>query len=468
MSLVSKNPFSEEILHTFEEISPTIAKEKLDLAKNTFDVWKKTGFKERSQLLHKFALILRQKRDIFTALIASEMGMPVSQASGEIEKSAQISEYYADNTEAFLANKSVNTGAKESYVSYEPLGVLLHIAPWNYPYYLALRPIIPAIMAGNTVLLKHASNVPQIGASIEAIFTEAGFPKGVVQNLAISSKSLEPVIRDKKVSMVTLIGSEWAGSQVAKTAGEELKKTVMELGGSDPFIALKDANIKEAAKQATASRLRNQGQSCNAAKRFIIMEEVAEEFTNEVKGLFAKEIFGDPLNPETTTGPLATQSSLEDIKRQVEESVKMGAKVLIGGHGESEKATENWQNFRKNYKKGYFYPPTILTNITKEMPIYKEEVFGPAVPIIIVQSIEEAVQVANDSSLGLGASLWTQDLDLAKKLIPQLDCGMVCVNSMVRSNIKMPYGGVKRSGYGRELGKHGLMEFVNVKSVVIS
>jgi succinate-semialdehyde dehydrogenase/glutarate-semialdehyde dehydrogenase len=467
MSLISTNPTDEQVLATVPEFSDEQVQTALHKSKNAFESWKKSSFSQRKTLMHKLALILRQERDAFTTLISLEMGMPISQSVGDIEKSAQIAEYYADNAEEFLKNIEV-TGDGKSYVSYEPLGVVLHIAPWNYPFYLALRTVIPAVMAGNSVLLKHASNVPQISQTLQALFNQAGFPEGVFTSLMISSGKVEKIIRNPIVSMVTLIGSESAGTKVAKVAGEEVKKTVMELGGNDPFIVLKDADLGEAAKQAALSRLRNQGQSCNAAKRFIVQKEVSEQFTSLVKKIFEEEAVGDPMDTQTTIGPVANAESLKTIQRQVEETLKMGGKVLTGGHLETSLQSQNYREFRQKHTAGFYYPPTLITDISTDSPLYKEEVFGPVVGIIVVEDAEEAVKVANDSVLGLGASVWTQDLDLAKEIIPQLECGMVCVNSMVRSNIKMPYGGVKRSGYGRELGPDGIKEFVNVKSVVIS
>jgi succinate-semialdehyde dehydrogenase/glutarate-semialdehyde dehydrogenase len=467
MSLISTNPTDEQVLATVPEFSDEQVQTALHKSKNAFESWKKSSFSQRKTLMHKLALILRQERDAFATLISLEMGMPISQSVGDIEKSAQIAEYYADNAEEFLKNIEV-TGDGKSYVSYEPLGVVLHIAPWNYPFYLALRTVIPAVMAGNSVLLKHASNVPQISQTLQALFNQAGFPEGVFTSLMISSGKVEKIIRNPIVSMVTLIGSESAGTKVAKVAGEEVKKTVMELGGNDPFIVLKDADLGEAAKQAALSRLRNQGQSCNAAKRFIVQKEVSEQFTSLVKKIFEEEAVGDPMDTQTTIGPVANAESLKTIQRQVEETLKMGGKVLTGGHLEPSLQGQNYREFRQKHTAGFYYPPTLITDISTDSPLYKEEVFGPVVGIIVVEDAEEAVKVANDSVLGLGASVWTQDLDLAKEIIPQLECGMVCVNSMVRSNIKMPYGGVKRSGYGRELGPDGIKEFVNVKSVVIS
>lgn len=467
MSLISQNPFNQEILLEVTEASSPQVENVVDTAFKTFASWSTTSFDHRAKLMYKLALILREKRHNFAELISMEMGMPISQAIGDIEKTAQIAEYYADHAKKFLENELIDKNQNQ-YITYEPMGVLLHIAPWNYPFYLALRPIIPAIMAGNTVLLKHASNMPQVAIAIGEIFKMAGFEKGVMTSIMVSSRQIQPIIEDPRISMITLIGSEQAGRKVGATAGASIKKTVMELGGNDPFIVLEDANIKEAAKQASLARLRNQGQSCNAAKRFILHKNIADQFLKEVLIHFENQVFGDPTNLETTFGPLASLSSLEDIKKQVEQSLSLGAKIITGGHGKDAILTEKWIECVKQNSKGYFYPPTILTNITKEMSVYKEEVFGPVVPIIIVEDSFEAIKIANNSRLGLGASLWTQNLEQAKQLIPLLECGMVCVNSMVRSNIKMPFGGVKNSGFGRELGSHGIKEFVSVKSVVIS
>lgn len=468
MPLISQNPFNQNINGEYPEWSAEKVQDAVNLASSEFQNWRHTSFSHRSKLMHNLALILRENRHSFSELISIEMGMPISQAVGDIEKTAQIAEYYADNSEEFLKPDFIEKDNLNQYISYEPSGVLLHIAPWNYPFYLALRPILPAIMAGNTTLLKHASNVPQISQAISGIFQMAGFPAGVCQVLMISSKQVEPIISNPAITIVTLIGSEFAGSKVAQAAGKALKKTIMELGGNDPFIVLKDSDVNEAAKQGAVARLRNQGQSCNAAKRFIVENEIVTEFLDKIKFEFENHESGDPLNAKTTFGPLASQEALDTVTEQVQQSLNLGAKIITGGHGSSAILTPKWQEFIKSHPQGYFYPPTILTNITPEMSVYHEEVFGPVIPIIPVMDEDEAVRVANNSTLGLGASLWTKDLVKAKKLIPLLECGMVCVNSMVRSNIKMPFGGVKKSGYGRELGKDSLKEFVNIKSVVIN
>jgi len=454
MPIISQNPANKAVLNSYDELSDSQIQTKLEVSAEAFSGWKSLPIPQRAKYMMQLSLVMRNGRNHFASLISLEMGCPISQASSEIEKCAYIAEIFAGDTERMLENETVNLDAKEAYISFEPLGPILHIAPWNYPFYLALRPAIPAIMAGNTILMKHASNVPQCSLALEAIFLEAGFPAGVFQSLLVGGRRVEPLIRDSRVKMVTIIGSEYAGSQVAAQAGSEIKKTILELGGSDPFIVLEDADIDKAVAGAVQSRLRNCGQSCNAAKRFIVMEKVAQEFTEKLKLAFEKEILGDPMEEKTTMGPLATEASLQDIQRQVDESVKLGAKVVIGG-GQPENS------------EGYYYLPTILTNITKEMPVYSEEVFGPVAPIIVVQSLMEAIMVANDSSLGLGSSVWTADYTLAKKIIPQIEAGNVYVNSIVRGDPKLPYGGIKKSGYGREFGEYGIKEFVNIKSVVV-
>ncbi len=468
MALISKNPATEEVLARYEELDNSQIEKALSLANESQKRWKLTSFEERKKLFLELANLMRSKRAYLRELITLEMGMPVSQSDGEIEKVSQLAEYYGENGEEFLKNEYVDVGVKESYITYEPLGTLLHIAPWNFPIYLALRPVIPAIMAGNTALLKHSSNVPQCAGIIQALFEEAGFPEGVFQTLMISSSKVEPIIRDKRVHFVSVIGSERAGTSVAKTAGEEIKKTLLELGGSDPFIVLKDADLSKVFPSACDSRFRNCGQSCNAAKRFIVHEDIFEEFVEKYKQtVIEKEIFGDPLDSKTSFGPVATENALRDIEKVVEESVEQGAKVVLGGHGDFLKSFPAWEEFRKNHPKGYYYPPTILTNIRQSMPVAHREIFGPVARIISATTTEEAIQMANESEYGLGSSIWTEDYDLAKKLIPQIEAGNVFINSMVRSNIKMPYGGIKKSGYGREMGEHGIKEFVNVKTVII-
>jgi succinate-semialdehyde dehydrogenase/glutarate-semialdehyde dehydrogenase len=381
------------------------------------------------------------------------MGRPIGQSYSEIEKTAWACDYYAESAPDHLKPEPITIDAQESYVQFDPLGVVLHIAPWNFPFWLVLRPVVPAILAGNTVVMKHASNVPQCSLAIDGLFQEAGFPEGVFQSLLVSSPSVEQIIQDEAVRAVTLIGSGRAGQEVASVASRGLKKTVMELGGSDPFIVLKDADLDKVIPNAHKSRLRNTGQACNAAKRFIVEEEIAEEFVARLKESFQSEVIGDPMDETTTFGPLGNLKTLEKIEQMVQESVDLGAEIVLGG--------------KRVDRPGYYYEPTILTKINKYMPVYQEETFGPIAPVIVVQSVEEAVQVANDSKYGLGATIWTENYELGKSLIPKIEAGNVYINSMLSSHPKMPYGGVKDSGYGRELGKWGFQELTNVKSVVV-
>jgi succinate-semialdehyde dehydrogenase / glutarate-semialdehyde dehydrogenase len=464
MTLYSRNPATGEEMESFSQLTEEELSQKISLAQESFEDWKKKPLKERVGYLKKLAEAFEQKTDYLSMLGTLEMGMPITQGNSEIEKAVKLINYYADNAESILADEQIETDNKESYVKYEPLGILLHVAPWNFPFYLALRPVIPAIVAGNTVLLKHSSNVPQCSKAIEEMFDLAGFDKGVFQSLLIGSKLVEPIVRDDRVVSVSLIGSEKAGSKVASAAGEEIKPTVMELGGSDPFIVLKDADMDKVFPAACNSRMRNCGQSCNAAKRFIVDKSVLEEFLTKFKTQIEQEVVGDPLERETTIGPLATESSLQDIRRQVEESVKMGAKVIFGGHGDFAVIPEKWKTLELG--QGYYYLPTLLSEVSREMPVFREEVFGPVASVLEVDGVEEAIQAANDSKYGLGSSIWTENYDLAKDIISRIEAGNVFINSMVRSNIKMPYGGIKKSGYGREMGEYGLLEFVNIKTVV--
>jgi succinate-semialdehyde dehydrogenase/glutarate-semialdehyde dehydrogenase len=456
MPLISQNPATTEVLMTIETDSSQEVEQKLVQAKHAFYSWSRSSFEDRSKLMMNLSVIFRQKRSHLASLITLEMGCPISQSLAEIEKCAIICEYFALNSEEFLKHESIPFDAHSAYISFEPLGTLLHIAPWNYPFYLALRPAIPAIMAGNTVLMKHASNVPQCSQILEAIFEEAGFAKGVFQSLLVGSRQIADIIKNERVQIVSVIGSERAGSEVAKVAGESIKKTILELGGSDPFIVCSDADIDKAVVGAVQSRLRNCGQSCNAAKRFIIHTDVCQEFTEKLKLAFEAEIMGDPMDHTTTLGPLATEKSLQEITSQVERSVKMGAQIVTGGKA-----------CKLEHLSGYYYLPTILSHVHPDMPVFTEEVFGPVAPIVTFSNTEEAIRLANLSSLGLGASVWTKNLDLAKTIIPRIESGNVYVNSIVRGDPKLPYGGIKKSGYGREFGELGIKEFVNIKSVVI-
>jgi succinate-semialdehyde dehydrogenase/glutarate-semialdehyde dehydrogenase len=451
-TLRSTNPATGQIIHTYEEYSDQKIAEVLDQSATAFQSWRASSFKHRADLMLGFAQLLRQKREALSHLITEEMGVPVDQANSEIEKSAFIAEYFADNVAKFLAHRQVPGIGSLAYISFDPLGIVLHVAPWNYPFYLALRPVITALLAGNTVVLKHASNVPRIASALESLFREAGFGD-TFASLLIGSGKVEQVVRDPRVAMVTVIGSERAGSSIASIAGQEIKKTLMELGGSDPFIVLADADIDQAVKAATYSRLRNCGQSCNAAKRFIVMNTVFDEFVEKLKISFSRFTVGDPLDTSIDMGPMATLKGRDEVAQLVNDTIAQGATLVIGGSALN--------------LPGFYYTPTILTDVTPHMAVNTEEVFGPVAPVFKVSSIDEALEIANSSRYGLGASIWTADISLATSLAPRIDSGNVYINRMVRSDPRLPFGGVKKSGYGREFSEFGIIEFTNIKSVVV-
>ena len=454
MSLRSVNPATGALLEEYAELTPTQIQEKLTLGQAAFDAWKNTSFEERAVLMMKMAAYLRAHKTEMARLAALEMGKTIKAAEGELEKCALTCEYYAKNAVTFLSHEALSVGTKESYVTFEPLGMVLAVMPWNFPYWQVYRFAAPALMAGNVGILKHASNVPQCGQAMEAAFEACGFPKGVFQNLLISSPQVESVIRDGRIKAVTLTGSEHAGSMVAKVAGEELKKTVLELGGSDPFIVLADASVEDAAKTAAIVRMQNNaGQSCIAAKRFIVHQDIAEAFTTRFAEHLAALKVGDPLDPKTDVGPLANARALADVESQVNRSVALGAKIRTGGTRVGDQ--------------GSFYAPTVLSDVKKGMPVYDEETFGPVAAVIVVGSDEEAIRVANDTIYGLASTIFSKDIDHAKKLATQIDAGAVFINCPVKSDPAAPFGGIKKSGYGRELSHYGIKEFVNVKTVII-
>lgn len=453
MPIQTLNPATEEVLKTFDELTDDQIEQKLTKAQATFKSWRNTSFSERAEKMNKLARILKDDAKEIGKIMTIEMGKPITQGIAESEKCAWVCEFYAENAEKFLAHEKIETDAGESYIEFDPIGAVLAIMPWNFPFWQVLRFAVPTVMAGNVGILKHASNVPQSSAKIEEIFLQAGFPEGVFQNLHIGSKKVEAIIRDPRIKAVTLTGSEYAGTQVAKVAGEEVKKTVLELGGSDPFIVLEDADIPNTCEIAATSRMISNGQSCIAAKRFIIVESVADEFTKIFVEKFEAMKVGDPLDPDTAVGPVVNKESLEELERQIKESVDKGANILTGG--------------KRIGGKGYFLQPTILGDVKPGMPAYSEEFFGPVASVIVVKDEAEAIKVANATTFGLGASIWTQDIERAKKIVPQIDSGAVFVNGMVKSDPRMPFGGEKRSGYGRELSHYGIKEFVNIKSVWI-
>lgn len=453
MSIQSINPATGEVLETFEPFNPAQIDEALGAAHSAFQSWRATDFAERSALFRRLAAYLRAHKTELGRTASLEMGKPLAESEAEVEKCAWNCEYYAENAERFLADEKIATDATESYVSYLPLGVVLALMPWNYPYWQVLRFAAPALMAGNTAVLKHASNVSRCALEIERIFRECGFPEGVFRTVLVPGAETGKLIADPRVAAVTLTGSEEAGVAVASTSGQHLKKHVLELGGSDAFIVLADADLDAAAKTAARARFQNTGQSCIAAKRFIVVESVAEEFERKFVEEAAKLRIGDPLRYETQIGPVARGDLRDELDRQVQATVQMGGRILLGG--------------KPVAGKGAFYEPTIVTNVTPEMPMFREETFGPAAAVIHARDTEHALELANKSQFGLGGNLWTRDIERGRKLARRLESGATFLNGMTASDPRLPFGGVKHSGYGRELGVFGIREFVNIQTVWI-
>ena len=448
--LRSINPYTGKEFHRFEELSENEIDLALEKAKSAFEKWRNTSFEERANLMRKAAAVLRERKQEFGEVMTKEMGKPITQSLSELEKCAWVCEYYADNAAQQLASEVVATDADNSYISYEPLGPVLAVMPWNYPFWQVFRFAVPALMAGNVGLLKHASNVMLTAQNIEKVFETAGFPEGCFRNLTISSNSVDNIIRDHRIKAVTLTGSTAAGSAVASTAGEVIKKTVLELGGSNALVIFKDADLETAADVCVQARFQNTGQSCIAGKRLLVQEEVYEQFLSIYKEKVKALISGDPMDEETYIGVQAREDLAKDLEEQVNRSVEMGARIVLGGH-----------------RKEAYYEPTILTGVTRDMPVFTEETFGPAIGITTFADEEEAVELANASKFGLGISIFTKDLERAKRLIPLIEDGAVFVNELVKSDPRLPFGGTKESGFGRELSFHGIREFVNIKTVYI-
>jgi acyl-CoA reductase-like NAD-dependent aldehyde dehydrogenase len=449
----SVNPATEEVLVTFEPATPEHVEQALSGAQRAFRQWRRTSFAERAELMQRAAAYLRQHKARFGGIITAEMGKPLVEAEAEVEKCAWNCDYYAEHAESFLADEPHTSGASESYVEFTPIGIVLAIMPWNFPFWQVMRFAAPALMAGNTAILKHASNVPQCALAMAEVFQESGFPHEVFQTLLISGPEATRLIADQRIAAVTLTGSDHAGSQVAAAAGGAIKKTVMELGGSDAFIVLDDADLEPAVATAVRARYQNTGQSCIAAKRFIVVDAVFEAFQERFVEAVRELRMGDPTDRSTQLGPLARDDLRDTLEQQVRDSTAQGATVLVGG--------------ARRQGRGYFFEPTVLSQVRPDMPASCEEVFGPVAALLKVRDADEAIQVANESPYGLGANLWTADLDRARCLARDIEAGQVFINGMVASDPRLPFGGVKRSGYGRELSSYGIREFVNIQTVWI-
>ncbi len=450
----SINPYTGKVVGEYKDYTLAEVDDIILKTDRAFQSWKLTGFEQRSVCMKNLQAKLLEQKEELANLIVSEMGKVKREAIGEIEKCAFVCGFYAENAESFLKNEPIKTEASESYISYQPLGTILAVMPWNFPFWQVFRFLAPALMAGNTGILKHSSNVTGCALAIGRLVMESGFPENVFRSIVVSSKEIKRVIQNPKIKAVTLTGSTPAGRSVASAAGEALKKSVLELGGSDPYIILDDADVKTAARLCVSSRLINAGQSCIGAKRFIAVESVYDQFRDEFVRLMAAAKYGDPLDPETSIGPLARTDLRDELHQQVEKSREMGATVLLGGYIPEGNAP--------------FYPPTVLENVVPGMPAYHEEMFGPVAVLFRVKTEEEAIRIANDTVFGLGAGIFTSDIEKGKLLAERgLEAGCVFVNDFVKSDPRLPFGGIKESGYGRELSAIGIREFVNVKTIQV-
>ena len=454
MAIATINPATGETLKTFTPLTDTEIEDKLALAQSTFEQYRTTSFEQKSQWLNRAADILEQNTLKFAQIMTMEMGKTLQSAIAEAEKCAKVCRYYAEKAPEFLADEIIESDATKSYVAYQPLGMILAVMPWNFPFWQVFRFAAPALMAGNVGILKHASNVPQCGLAIESIFSQAGFPQGAFQTLLIGASQVESIVKDDRVRAATLTGSEPAGAALASAAGKQIKKVVLELGGSDPFIVLESADIESAVTTAVTARMLNNGQSCIAAKRFIVAQSIADRFEAKLIEQFEALTVGDPTAKDTDIGPLATDSIRSELNEQVTRAVEQGAKVLMGGESMSDRP-------------GNYYPPTILSEIPVDSAIAQEEFFGPVALLFRVNNLDEAIAQANQIPFGLGASAWTNNTEESQRLVAELEAGAVFINGMVKSDPRLPFGGIKRSGYGRELSSQGIREFVNIKTVWI-
>ena len=454
MNLISINPANNKKINSYEEISKDSINQIIDSSFNIFLEWRNKSFSYRAKKMRHLAELLKQKKELLGLLMTKEMGKPIKQSIAEAEKCAWVCEYYADNAEKFLSQKEIPTGSTKSFISFQPIGIVLAIMPWNFPFWQVFRFASPALMAGNVGILKHASNVQGCAIEIEKLFLEAGFPKFAFSNLVIGSKKVSNVIKNSKISAVTLTGSTPAGKSVASLAGSLLKKTVLELGGNDPYVILEDADLDNAVKSCIAGRMLNAGQSCIAAKRFIVVQSSLKEFIDKVHNEIKKMKMGDPINPDINIGPMVNNIARDELHQQVLISIEKGAKLLFGG--------------KIPQLDGAFYPPTLLVDVEPGMPAFDDELFGPVAVVISAKDQSHAIELANKTNFGLGAAIFTRDLDKGENIATkELEAGSCFVNDFVKSDPRLPFGGIKESGYGRELSEFGIQEFVNIKSVVV-
>lgn len=450
MTLKSINPYTNELINEYDEHSEAEIHQRIEKAAETFSEWKFSGFKTRSTHMVNVANLLKANKEKYARLMTMEMGKPIAESRAEIEKCAWVSSYYADNAADFLQNEVIETDASSSYVAYQPLGTVLAIMPWNFPFWQVFRFAAPALMAGNVALLKHASNVQGCSLAIDELMREAGYPEGVLQSIRVQAKEVSNILKNDHIVAATLTGSEFAGTKVAEAAGVNIKKTVLELGGNNAFIVLEDADIDAAVTTGVKARMQNGGQSCIAAKRFIIHEKIYDEYLEKFMSKMSEIKPGDPSSDETTLGPLSSVDQAKLVEKQVNESIEMGAKRLLGGN-----------------RNEAMYEPTVLENMKPGMPVFDEEVFGPAASFMKAGNDMECVNLSNSSKYGLGVTICTSNPDRAGKMIPHFHDGSVFVNQLVKSDPRLPFGGTKKSGYGRELSHQGIKEFVNAKTVYI-
>lgn len=455
MKIRSINPANKKLLKEYNLLNLNEALREIEKSRNAFFKWKNLSLAKRTSLIKKVARVLRHNKKQLAIKITNEMGKTINSSILEIEKCAALCDYYSVNAKKFLADETVKTENKKSYVTFEPLGVVFGIMPWNYPFWQVFRFAVAALCAGNVVVVKHASNVLGSALEIEKVFRKTGFPESVLKALPIDSKTATKLINKKSIDAVSVTGSVETGKKIAEIAGRNLKKIVLELGGNDPFIVLKDADLKFTCETGVKARMNNTGQSCIAAKRFIVIKEISEKFEKTFIEYVKKLKVGNPLDKKNNIGPLAREDLVLNIERQVKDAVRKGAKILYGGR-------------RPQELKGYYYMPTILSNVKKGMAVYDEETFGPIASIIVVKNEEEAIKIANSTKFGLGASIWTKNTKKAESLAKKIEAGSVFINGLVKSDPRLPFGGIKNSGYGRELSEYGIKEFVNIKTIVIN